>query len=632
MPGPQGSKSRGGKQQSRDRRSHSRNTTPLSSGTETSSVALAVTGESAYLHTILSSLLVPQSASIEALFEKHSSGANNPPSAAALNAIHDGIQSAVLTHVTARGQTCDGAMRQLARKRKERVEFEREREERERMDEDRKRRDAKKIVGKKRDREEMEDETRPPAVGAHGLARQDGVDVHMEGTTDSTPIKPDKVSKTDGASPSEASETSHQPPPAQPVAQYQSFGEDPTQYDDPTVYDIRDITPDMTEEEKKAILCVADYPHDDLHDLTPGTPPDMDFSNAKPTNQVGFSTFISYIEPHVRPLTEEDVAFLKERGDRFEPFTMPVRGPMPYREVWAREDGLNPRDPMSDHLPQNEARGSVEDMNDEVATTEEVSAGPLLARLLSIFRSEPSVQKKEEKDETTETNGDISMVNGESTAADHEANAGAPGDDAEFVKPATYIADLASNSATKPPLPPPRPFPTLEQRMLQELKYHGLLTPEATPDYDGHFDDEVAARLRYLQSELRTVMMENGARKSRVLELTEERMAMQEYATIADDLDNQINAAYTKRNRTMGKPKKGAAKQRPGQAHGLAISRNSISDGVRMLMDRRVQWRDLIGPVVEYGHKGIPGGTVFDKPSMERLIKAEGEAGDTEDV
>lgn len=631
MAGPQGSKSRGSKQQNRDRRSHSRNTTPLSSGTETSSAAPTVTGETAYLRTLLSSLLVPQNASIEALIDKHSLGSNNPPSAAALNTIHDGIQSSVLAHVNTRGQACDGAMRQLARKRKERVEFEREREERERMDEDRKRRDAKKVVGKKRDREEMEDEGRPPAVGAHGLARQDGVDVHMGDGPSSPPTKVDKADKTEAGSPSASSETSHQPPPAQPVAHYQSFGDDPTQYDDPTIYDIREITPEMTEDEKKAILCVADYPHDDLHDLTPGTPPDMDFSSAKPSNQVAFSTFITYIEPYVRPLTEEDVAFLKERGDRVEPFLMPVRGPMPYREVWAREDGMNPRDPMSDHLPQNEPRGSIEDMNDEVATTEEVSSGPLLARLLSIFRPEPSTQKKDDKDDA-ETNGDISMVNGEITAADLETGPGASNEDSESVKPPTYFPDLSSNNAAKPPLPTSRSFATLEQRMLQELKYHGLLTPEATPDYDGHFDDEVAARLRYLQSELRTVMTENGARKSRVLELTEERMAMQEYATIKDDLDNQINAAYTKRNRTMGKPKKGAAKQRPGQAQGLAISRASISEGVRMLMDRRVQWRDLIGPVVEYGHKGIPKDTVFDKPAMERLIKAEGEVGDAEDV
>ena len=522
------------------------------------------------------------------------------------------------------------------------------------MDEERRKREKQKIVGKKREREETEDEIRPPAVGAHGLARQDGVDVHKGKVTcratfnytsngqianqapdqpppssPSAQVAEESAARASALSPSNASETSHQPPRAQPVAHYETFGDDPTTFDDPTVYDIRELTPDMTDDEKKAILCVADYPHDDLHDLTPGTPPDHDFSNAKPTNQVAFATFQTYVEPYVRHLTEEDVAFLKERGDRVEPFVMPPRGPMHYREVWAREDGHNPRDSLHDHLPLNEPRGSIEDMNDDVAATEEVSSGPLLSRLLAAFRHEANGSGGESGD----ANGDTTMTNGETTAGDQDPSANTHGDEGDAFQPATYCPELG-NAASRPASTSNRSFASLEQRMLQELRYHGLLTPEATPDYDGHFDDEVAARLRYLQSELRIVAAENGARKTRVLELTEERMAMQEYNTIADDLDNQINAAYTKRNRTMSKPKKGVNKARPGQgnAAGVAISRNTVSEGVKILMDKRLQWKDLIGPVVDYGQKGIPKETVFDRPTMDRLMKAEGEAGEVEEI
>ena len=73
------------------------------------------------------------------------------------------------------------------------------------------------------------------------------------------------------------------------------------------------MKPGMSEEEIKEIYAVAVYPHDDLHDLIPGTPPDKDFSNAKPTNQVAANTFATYIEPYFRPFTEEDLAFLRER-------------------------------------------------------------------------------------------------------------------------------------------------------------------------------------------------------------------------------------------------------------------------------------------------------------------------------
>lgn len=119
-------------------------------------------------------------------------------------------------------------------------------------------------------------------------------------------------------SPSNSSLDSHQPPPAQSITQYPTFGLDPLTFDDPTVYHIREITDDMTEEEKKEIYGVAQFPHDDLSNLIAGTPPDKDFSNAKPTNQVNANTFASQVEPYLRPLTEEDMAFLKERVGHLE--------------------------------------------------------------------------------------------------------------------------------------------------------------------------------------------------------------------------------------------------------------------------------------------------------------------------
>lgn len=105
----------------------------------------------------------------------------------------------------------------------------------------------------------------------------------------------------------------HQPPPAASIAQYQTFGPDPTAFDDPTIYHIRDVTDDMTDEEKAEIFSVKQFPHSDLSYHIPGTIPDKDFSSAKPSNQVNANTFQAYIENFVRLLTEEDMAFLKER-------------------------------------------------------------------------------------------------------------------------------------------------------------------------------------------------------------------------------------------------------------------------------------------------------------------------------
>ena len=87
-----------------------------------------------------------------------------------------------------------------------------------------------------------------------------------------------------------------------PVPQ-QGFFPDPLA-PDPTIYHIRDVTPGMSEEEKKEIFSVTSYPTTDLSDQIAGQPPDKDFSNAKPTNQVAANTFLAFAEPYLRPLTE----------------------------------------------------------------------------------------------------------------------------------------------------------------------------------------------------------------------------------------------------------------------------------------------------------------------------------------
>ncbi|KAI5209412.1 hypothetical protein E4T39_00839 [Aureobasidium subglaciale] len=589
----------------REKRSRSRATSPTSTATNTASVGASTT--TPYLHTSLQ--VLSPNLSIDTLMDKHATNSLNPPSASSLHALHDSINSHVLLNVRSRSDACDRSMRELSRKRKIRADQEVDRERQEEEAEQRKRA----RVSKKNDSH------RPPAVGAHGLARQDGQASPPPESPSAAKSLPEQTSSSPALSDAE-----HQPPPAPAIAHYETFGNDPTQFDDPTIYHIRDWTPDMSDDEKKAIFCVARFPHDDLHDLTPGTPPDMDFSSAKPASQINFSTFQAYVEPYIRPLTEEDVAFLKERGDRVTPYLIPPRGLMPYTEVWAKEDGVSHHD-FNLRLPSNEPRGNIEDMNDDVAETAQVSAGPLISRLMSGFRHDPHVTK----DDQSSGNADISMTNGEGTAGTQENEQNQSTEEASDAvasfKPATHFPDQHK-------IPPNvgRDFAPLEQRTLQELRYCGFVTPEATPDYDSQYDDEVAARLRYLQSELQRVSRENTSRKARVLELTEERMAMQEYSTIADDLDSQINTAYLKRNRTMSKPKKGANKGRPGGTGGVAISRNLVSEGVKMLMDRRKEWRELIGPVVDFGQQRIPKETVFDKENMERLETVEADAGEEE--
>lgn len=321
---------------------------------------------------------------------------------------------------------------------------------------------------------------------------------------------------------------------------------------------------------------------------------------------------------------------------------MPRRGKRHYTEVWADEDGqysLDSNQNGEDKLPPNQPRGNLEQMNDEVAETDQISNGPMLNRLLSTMRFENRPSPSDDKPNgMSSSNGDVFMTNG---ITNGDTNG------------ATELEESTKSSTSLPPAThmPESSLPswrsstlkmdatTIDDRLKQELRYIGFLAPDSEPDYDAHYDDEVAERLRTLQEELRRVSLENGARKARVLELANERMAYQEYGTILEDLDGQVQQAYLKRTRTLGKNKK--TTKRPGGAGGgshaangadgtAGVSKPAIGDLARQLMTRRQKWVDMIAPVFDEESTGVGldfrgKKTVFEEGAMERLLKAERE-------
>ncbi|OAQ68382.1 histone acetyltransferase subunit 3-like protein [Pochonia chlamydosporia 170] len=428
-------------------------------------------------------------------------------------------------------------------------------------------------------------------------------------------------------------------PPKRQLPAAQTFGEDPSTFPDPTVYEILPVHEGMTDEEKKEIYSVAVYPKTDLSNLIPGEPPDNDFSSAKPSSQINFSTFSTYVDPYFRPFSEEELAFLRERGDRVTPFVMPKRGKRHYTEVWAEEDGAMSIDSPQqgrDKLPPNQPRGSIDNMTDSIGETDSLSIGPLASRLLQLLRPEGRSQPPDDKPTTNGiTNGDTSMngdVNGEEPNGEEKTNP---------LPPATFMTE-SSTEAWKKATHPKLEYAQVDERLKQELRHIGFLPQEVfESEYDGHYDDEVAGRLRLLQSRLKEQMLINGARKARLTELVRERMAHQEYQTILEDLDSQVQAAYLKRTRTMGKSKK---TKRPGGAGGgshfvggaAGTARPGIGDQTKTLMERRKRWIDTIGSVFDDENLGKvprqkdPDSSIFKPEIMGDLIKKEKEQWDEE--
>lgn len=462
-----------------------------------------------------------------------------------------------------------------------------------------------------------------------------------------------KVKTNDDDDSDSSSDDGAPPPPRLPQAN--TFGEDPSTFPDPTVYEITKVDWEhMTDEEIKEATSVALYPKSDLADLIAGVPPDKDFSIAKPANQISFTTFSTYVEPYFRPFTEEDLAFLRERGDRVTPFILPKRGKKHYTEIWAEEDGSMANNSLPDKPDPNHPRGSIEHMTDDIAETDKLSVGPLLSRLLEAMRPERrAVSSEDAKPMTTSVNGEANgsidyPMNGvdsfDAAAPPASQPNGQPSE--RELSPAAHMPESNSESwkkATHVKLD----YNQVEERIKQELRHIGFLPdpdaeqpqPEdARADYDGAYDDEVAARLRLLQDRLREQMLINGGRKSKLSDLVRERMAFQEYQTILEDLDSQVQAAYLKRTRTMGKTKK---KSRPGAAGAAAaaagIARPGIGDLTKTLMERRRRWIESIGTVFDGENLGKvprasePNSTIFKSDEMTELVKKETEHWDDEE-
>ena len=293
--------------------------------------------------------------------------------------------------------------------------------------------------------------------------------------------------------------------------------------------------------------------------------------------------------------------------------------------------------PSRDKLPPNQPRGSLEQMDDSVAETDQVSTGPVLSRLLSLMRVGHRPPSDDRPNGVVNGNGD-SATNG-TTNGDATGDVDMTRDEkVDRLPPATFMPESAQPGWKVPPTK--LDYAQVDERLKTELRYIGFLPTDEEPAYDDHMDDEIAERLRILQAELKQQSIINGARKARILQLAETRLAHQEYSSICEDLDSQVQAAYQKRTRTLGKSKKNV--KRPGGAGGGShyvggagpanVTKPGIGDQTKTLMEKRKRWMTVISPVFDEEVTKVrgEGESIFRGEDMEPFLQAEKERWDEE--
>lgn len=391
---------------------------------------------------------------------------------------------------------------------------------------------------------------------------------------------------------------------------------------------------------------VASYPENDLQDLLPGKIPDVDFSkNKPPSNQVQFTTFQSYIESFYRAFSNEDLKFLNTKHiipPGFEklnydpdvsPYVIPKLGRF-YADLWSEEDSslgnkLNSSNYGQQSLDAYRPKGSMDNVSDDSLYTEDVSCGPLSSRLLSAILSiheEANIEGDEENGSFTSEN--VSLYDEESVATQLSST--------------NTVEDLESTTE-------PNDFHSIEERLKRELKYIGIFMnlPGDDDDSKGKLnfngrsiktesragsiidnddwiknkeDDEVSAEIRMLQQELKEATARNRQNKKKIVPLVEEQIAYQEFCTILEDLDKQVDQAYMKRLKSKNKKKK-TEKAEPNPAQ-----QQAMNTGLRSLLDKRRRWLENIGKIFPPPElmKRVPSTSVLEGETIEEEVDDEG--------
>ena len=171
------------------RQSRSRNTTP---GSVVSAPASTMAAYTMYLDIDIGKLMIPSNILYDDILERHG-GSGGIPDLKHLEALAGDLNT-LSQLADSRGNACDGGMRKLSDRRKEKIEEERELEQATREaeekatlkrvaeDEELERGRKSSKMKKRKDRSSIREE-RPLTHGAHGVARQDGLIAGAKGSS-----------------------------------------------------------------------------------------------------------------------------------------------------------------------------------------------------------------------------------------------------------------------------------------------------------------------------------------------------------------------------------------------------------------------------------------------------------------
>lgn len=228
-------------------------------------------------------------------------------------------------------------------------------------------------------------------------------------------------------------------------------------------------------------------------------------TNLKPAqpNSISTAVFWPFVDSYFKPVTEDDIKFLRAEEDNVTPYVIPPLGKW-YTEQWTEEDRSLYAQPLV--LP-NAEYGEVEDG----VVPGDVHLPSIVERVYSCLMPEIIINREQDQDDLG-------------------------------IGRTRFASKRSSEEMTD-----------LEQRLKLELQHIGLLSGvEGTGE---HGEDELCSELRKLQEELKSTTEINQKRKNILADIATEWLGWEEYNELLDDINKKLISQYIKQYKSSNKGK-----------------------------------------------------------------------------
>ncbi|KAI8994778.1 histone acetyltransferases subunit 3-domain-containing protein [Pilobolus umbonatus] len=347
----------------------------------------------------------------------------------------------------------------------------------------------------------------------------------------------------------------------------------------------------------------ANHHHGNNNHLSNSVPQEVDFVRVKAKDQVPILNFWAVIDPHFKPLSEEDRELLLKKPDDEKYHIIPPLG-RHYSEIWSEDEQLpsmsRSNSPATSSISGGSRQGSHDHIfsgkynhsytsDDQHLYKDDGRCGNLTERLLSSLLSDTMATEKvsiahEEEEEDIFSIAPTDII-------------GRKLEDNNYIRSLEEMTSISAEESAH-----------FEERLKRELRYAGLFgEDDVNIDWNTREDNEICAELRMASRELKKQHKINEYRKKKLLAVVDNQLQYEQYRHVLDNLDAQVEQCYLKRFRIQKSKKRKAP----------ASQKSALSEHAVHAMSKRKAWIDALEGIFKDKNLIMPSRSIYCEDEEE---------------